>query len=144
MTMVDARRAPARPARSRGWLGAALCALAFGAALAGVACKGAEAPQAGPPGGAVPDPNVPVATGAPPADTAQPTPGADTTQPTPGADTPPPPPGGCGAAAVPGKRYVGRSPDDCARIRYVCEPGESQFTDDCGCGCEKPAPGAKP
>lgn len=38
---------------------------------------------------------------------------------------------------VPGKRYVGESLDMCARIFFVCEPGEEYFTDECGCGCQE-------
>lgn len=35
------------------------------------------------------------------------------------------------------KRYVGHSPDQCAGIRFVCDPGEKYFADEKGCGCEK-------
>jgi hypothetical protein len=38
----------------------------------------------------------------------------------------------------PERKYVGKSRDECARIRFVCQPGWSYFADDCGCGC---APG---
>lgn len=138
MTRVGARHAPARPEGRGGMLGRVFWVLACGAALSGLACKGAESPPPTPPGDTA---AVPPAPPAPPA-TDTPTPDVAQTA-TPGADTPSG--GGCNAAAPPpGKRYVGRSSDDCARIRYVCEPGESQFTDDCGCGCEKPAPGAQP
>jgi hypothetical protein len=57
-------------------------------------------------------------------------------------ETPPPPtPGGpttpaCGAA-VPGKRYIGHSADECSRIRFACDAGEEYFSDECGCGCQK-------
>ncbi|WP_437598882.1 hypothetical protein WMF28_39465 [Sorangium sp. So ce590] len=34
-------------------------------------------------------------------------------------------------------KYVGQSPDQCARMRFVCEPGWTYFSDDCGCGCTK-------
>lgn len=34
-------------------------------------------------------------------------------------------------------KYVGQSPDKCARMRFVCEPGWTYFSDDCGCGCTK-------
>ncbi|WP_437607900.1 hypothetical protein WMF20_44535 [Sorangium sp. So ce834] len=34
-------------------------------------------------------------------------------------------------------KYVGQSPDQCARMRFVCDPGWSYFSDDCGCGCTK-------
>lgn len=33
------------------------------------------------------------------------------------------------------RRYVGHSPDECARIRFTCETGEEYFSDDKGCGC---------
>src|SRR5688500_9538844 len=35
--------------------------------------------------------------------------------------------------------YISRDPDECARIRFFCEPGFQPFSDRCGCGCE-PAP----
>ncbi|WP_437723359.1 hypothetical protein [Sorangium sp. So ce861] len=34
-------------------------------------------------------------------------------------------------------KYVGQSPDQCARMRFVCDPGWTYFSDDCGCGCTK-------
>jgi hypothetical protein len=51
-------------------------------------------------------------------------------------ETAPPSPEGCGAAAA-GQRYIGRSADECARIRFACEAGEEYFSNDCGCGCQK-------
>ncbi|MGK3984601.1 hypothetical protein WME99_16270 [Sorangium sp. So ce136] len=45
-------------------------------------------------------------------------------------------PQGCGTDS-PLLKYVGHSPDNCARIRFACEPGWSYFSDDCGCGCTK-------
>ena len=45
--------------------------------------------------------------------------------------------GSCNFDADPNKRYVGKSPDDCARMRFTCEDGEAYFADDCGCGCAK-------
>ncbi len=36
-----------------------------------------------------------------------------------------------------GKTYIGHSPDECARIRFVCPEGEEYFSDQKGCGCEK-------
>ncbi|XYH96857.1 hypothetical protein ACMHYB_55300 [Sorangium sp. So ce1128] len=45
-------------------------------------------------------------------------------------------PQGCGTDS-PLLKYVGHSQDDCARIRFACEPGWSYFSDDCGCGCTK-------
>jgi len=35
------------------------------------------------------------------------------------------------------KTYIGHSPDECARIRFVCPEGQEYFSDDKGCGCEK-------
>ncbi|WP_437732993.1 hypothetical protein [Sorangium sp. So ce1335] len=57
-------------------------------------------------------------------------------------------PTGAGGAPAPGAaqgcgvdgpliKYVGQSQDACARIRFVCDPGWSYFSDDCGCGCTK-------
>lgn len=43
---------------------------------------------------------------------------------------------GCGVDG-PLVKYVGQSHDACSRIRFVCEPGWSYFSDDCGCGCTK-------
>ncbi|WP_437674607.1 hypothetical protein [Sorangium sp. So ce131] len=43
---------------------------------------------------------------------------------------------GCGTDSTLAK-YVGKSADECARIRFVCEPGWTYFSDDCGCGCTK-------
>lgn len=37
------------------------------------------------------------------------------------------------------RTYVSRDPDRCAAIRFVCEPGQETFFDECGCGCQ-PAP----
>ena len=36
----------------------------------------------------------------------------------------------------PARRYVARSRDACAAVRFACEPDEQPFFDDCGCGCE--------
>ncbi len=38
------------------------------------------------------------------------------------------------------KTYIGRSTDQCAVIRFFCEPGTQYFADSCGCGCEKSPP----
>ena len=35
------------------------------------------------------------------------------------------------------KTYIGHSPDECARIRFVCPEGEEYFSDAKRCGCEK-------
>jgi hypothetical protein len=35
------------------------------------------------------------------------------------------------------RRYVSRDPEQCARIRFACDPAtESGFHDACGCGCQ--------
>jgi len=34
----------------------------------------------------------------------------------------------------PSRRYYGRSPEICSRIRYFCAEG-TPFSDECGCGC---------
>jgi hypothetical protein len=41
----------------------------------------------------------------------------------------------CEAAPGSGKRYVGHSPDMCARMKFACNQGEEFFADECGCGC---------
>lgn len=45
-----------------------------------------------------------------------------------------------GACDRPERKYVAKSVDKCAAIRYFCEKDYVAFHDDCGCGCE-PAPG---
>ncbi|WP_437952301.1 hypothetical protein WME98_17280 [Sorangium sp. So ce296] len=42
-----------------------------------------------------------------------------------------------GCTGGPLLKYVGQSPDQCARMRFVCDPGWTYFSDDCGCGCTK-------
>lgn len=37
------------------------------------------------------------------------------------------------------RRYVANSEEQCAAIRFRCEPGEAYFADKKGCGCERPA-----
>lgn len=37
----------------------------------------------------------------------------------------------------PARDYLGRSPADCARIRFSCPTGSTAFFDHCGCGCTK-------
>jgi len=38
-----------------------------------------------------------------------------------------------------GKQYIGRSLEECSRIKFLCEPNFEYFKDECGCGCtEKP------
>jgi hypothetical protein len=36
----------------------------------------------------------------------------------------------------PNRVYVSKDPDQCAAIRFVCDPGQVAFFDECGCGCE--------
>lgn len=36
---------------------------------------------------------------------------------------------------VPRRSYVGRSPDECSRMKFMCVEGTVMFTDACGCGC---------
>jgi hypothetical protein len=31
--------------------------------------------------------------------------------------------------------YISRSPEQCAAIRFVCDPGLEPFFNECGCGC---------
>ena len=33
------------------------------------------------------------------------------------------------------KKYVGKSLDECQRIKFLCENNMEYFSDDCGCGC---------
>lgn len=33
--------------------------------------------------------------------------------------------------------YVSEDPDECSRIRFLCEPSYEPFSDDSGCGCRK-------
>lgn len=35
------------------------------------------------------------------------------------------------------KKYVGKSLDECQRIKFVCEINSEYFSDECGCGCIK-------
>lgn len=41
----------------------------------------------------------------------------------------------CDFAADPNKNYVGKSPDACATMKFVCDAGKEYFSDECGCGC---------
>jgi hypothetical protein len=34
------------------------------------------------------------------------------------------------------KNYIGKSADECSKIRYRCDSGDQPFSDACGCGCE--------
>ncbi len=35
-----------------------------------------------------------------------------------------------------GKRYIGKSLDECSRIKFMCEQSSEYFSDECGCGCK--------
>jgi hypothetical protein len=41
------------------------------------------------------------------------------------------------ALTDPSKRYVGKSPDECSKIRFACDAGTGYFSDACGCGCQQ-------
>lgn len=45
-------------------------------------------------------------------------------------------PSACDFEADPAKIYVGRSPQECATIRFMCTEDRQYFADACGCGCE--------
>src|SRR3989338_6030712 len=34
------------------------------------------------------------------------------------------------------KKYVGKSADECSRIKFQCEQNWQYFEDECGCGCQ--------
>ncbi len=34
-----------------------------------------------------------------------------------------------------GKTYIGKSQDECSRIKFLCASGSEYFSDSCGCGC---------
>ena len=36
----------------------------------------------------------------------------------------------------PEPKYVGKSADECSRIRFMCELNREYFEDECGCGCK--------
>lgn len=36
-------------------------------------------------------------------------------------------------------RYVSRDPAECPAILFVCQPGETAFFNECGCGCQTQA-----
>jgi hypothetical protein len=44
---------------------------------------------------------------------------------------------GCNPGAEPWRDYYG-SPKECVTIHYSCPPGETEFANSCGCGCERP------
>ncbi len=35
------------------------------------------------------------------------------------------------------KNYIGKSEEECSRIQFLCTLGFQEFSDNCGCGCEK-------
>ncbi len=35
------------------------------------------------------------------------------------------------------KNYIGKSIEECSRIKFLCVQGTKPFEDECGCGCEK-------
>lgn len=35
------------------------------------------------------------------------------------------------------KNYVGKTADECSRVKFICVPGTEYFDDECGCGCVK-------
>lgn len=53
----------------------------------------------------------------------------------PGGELCPPDAAGCPEPDDPAVRYVSRDPDDCARLRFRCDPGRAPFSNACGCGC---------
>lgn len=34
------------------------------------------------------------------------------------------------------KKYIGKSNEECSRIRFMCETSREYFADECGCGCK--------
>ena len=59
------------------------------------------------------------------------------------------------AAEVRRREYIGKSPDECATIRFTCPSNTTPFMNTCGCGCEQdpgcpewfdcqPSPGVPP
>ena len=44
--------------------------------------------------------------------------------------------GACPDASDPAVRYVFTDVSACAAALFACEPGETLFSDECGCGCE--------
>lgn len=38
--------------------------------------------------------------------------------------------------ATPDRKYISTDPEQCAAIRFRCDPGLVPFSDECGCGCE--------
>lgn len=35
------------------------------------------------------------------------------------------------------KNYIGKSKEECSRMKFLCIQGTSPFEDECGCGCEE-------
>ena len=44
--------------------------------------------------------------------------------------------GACGLDET-NRRYVGKSPEECASIRFDCQVNTTGFWNECGCGCEQ-------
>jgi hypothetical protein len=40
----------------------------------------------------------------------------------------------------PNRIYISKNPEECATIRFYCEPNMVPFSDECGCGCEPASP----
>ena len=47
-------------------------------------------------------------------------------------------PNACDFNSDPTKDYIGTSAEECASIKFFCDPGEEYFSDECGCGCLDP------
>jgi hypothetical protein len=92
-------------------------------------------------GSSLPD-DRPVVQGPPdaasPGAPAEPTEPAEPTASPPTAELPAAPPraGGCPDSTAPGVQYHSTDPDECARLRFACDPGRLPFSDACGCGCQ--------
>jgi hypothetical protein len=41
----------------------------------------------------------------------------------------------CPSEKNPRVHYVSTDPDECAVIRFYCDPGQEPFSNECGCGC---------
>lgn len=39
----------------------------------------------------------------------------------------------------PGQKFVSRDPEQCLLIDFICAEGFTQFSNECGCGCQKEA-----
>jgi hypothetical protein len=43
----------------------------------------------------------------------------------------------CNGSVDPDKRYISRDPKECQLIDFACPPDSVNFTDECGCGCQR-------